>query len=72
MDAYTTINNTQEISRSTSYFLGNIDMGIGEFTGMGYRVNNVQMIQTIMLQLMMLIQFPPKMDENWLRNGLLN
>ena len=43
MDAYTTINSTWEISQS--YLLGNVDAGIQEFTGMGYHVNNVQMMQ---------------------------
>ena len=36
----------------TGYLLRNIDTGIREFTGMGYHVNNVQMMQTIELQLM--------------------
>ena len=29
------------------YLLGNVNAGIWEFTGTGYCVNNVQMIQTI-------------------------
>ena len=53
MDAYTTINDTQELSWNTSYLLGNIYMGIGEFVGMGYCVDNAQMMQTIESQLMM-------------------
>ena len=36
----------------TSHLLRNVDMGIQEFTEMGYCVNNVQMMQTIELQLM--------------------
>ena len=36
----------------TSYLLGNLDMGIQEFVGMGYHVNDVQTMQTIELQLM--------------------
>ena len=52
-DTYETINDTQEISRKTSYLLGNIHRGIGEFVGMGYHVDDVQMMQTIELQLMM-------------------
>ena len=31
--------------RKTSYLLGNIDVGIWEFTGMGYHVNDMQMMQ---------------------------
>ena len=38
---------------NTSYLLGNIDVGIQEFTGMGYCVDDVQMMQAIELQLMM-------------------
>ena len=52
MDAYATINDTREISWNTSYLLGNVYMGIGEITGMGYHVDNVQMMQTVKLQLM--------------------
>ena len=36
----------------TGYLLGNIDVGIGDFAGMGYCVNNVQMTQTIESQMM--------------------
>ena len=36
----------------TSYLLGNIDMGIWEFAGMGYHVNDMQTMQTIKSQLM--------------------
>ena len=46
MDAYATINDTREISRKTGYLLGNVDVGIWEFTGTGYHVNDVQMMQT--------------------------
>ena len=35
----------------TSYLLRNVDAGIQEFMGMGYHVNNVQMMQTIESQL---------------------
>ena len=38
--------------RKTSYLLGNIDTGIGEFAGMGYHVGHMQMMQTIESQLM--------------------
>ena len=51
-DAYATINDTREISWNTSYLLGNVYMGIGEITGMGYHVDNVQMMQTVKSQLM--------------------
>ena len=36
----------------TSYLLGNVDAGIGEFAGMGYCVDDLQMTQTTKLQLM--------------------
>ena len=36
----------------TSYLLENIDTGIGEFVGTGYHVDDVQMMQSIELQLM--------------------
>ena len=36
----------------TGYLLRNVDAGIGEFTGMGYHVDDMQMTQTIELQLM--------------------
>ena len=52
-DIYATINDTQEISQNTSYLLSNIYAGIGEITGMGYHVDNAQMMQTVKLQLMM-------------------
>ena len=51
-DTYTTINNIQEISWKTAYLLGNIHVGIGEITGTGYHVDDVQMMQTIDLQWM--------------------
>ena len=47
MDAYATINGTWEISRKTGYLHGNVDAGIQEFMGMGYHVNDVQMMQTM-------------------------
>ena len=51
-DAYPTINGTQEISWETSYLLGNVDVGIQVFVGMGYHVNNMQTMQTIKSKLM--------------------
>ena len=51
-DTYTTINNMQEISWKTGYLLRNVYMGIGEIAGMGYHVDDVQMMQTIKSQLM--------------------
>ena len=38
--------------RKTGYLLRNIDAGIQEFVGMGYHVNNVQMMWTDELQMM--------------------
>ena len=52
-DTYTTINDMQEISQNTGCLLGNIDMWMGEFVGMGYHVDDVQMMQTAESQLMM-------------------
>ena len=43
MNAYATINNTWEISQKTGYLLSNVDAGILEL-GMGYRMDNVQMM----------------------------
>ena len=43
MNAYATINDTWEISWKTGYLLSNIDVGIREFIGMGYCVDDVQM-----------------------------
>ena len=37
----------------TGYLLGNVDAGIWEFVGTGYRVDDVQMIWTDELQMMM-------------------
>ena len=37
----------------TGYLLGNVDVGIGEFAGMGYCVDDMQTTQTIESQLMM-------------------
>ena len=53
MDAYATINNTWEISWKASYLLRNIHAGVGEFTGTGYHVDDMQTMQTINSQLMM-------------------
>ena len=53
MDTYTTINETQEVSWSTNYLLSNVYMGMGEITGMGCHVDDVQMMQTVKMQLMM-------------------
>ena len=36
----------------TGYLLGNVDMGIQEFAGMGYHVDNMQMTWTDELQMM--------------------
>ena len=38
---------------NTGYLLGNIDAGIREFTGMGYRVDDGQTTQTDASQMMM-------------------
>ena len=51
MDAYATINDMWEISQNTGYLL--IYVWKGEITGIGYCVNEVQMMQTDELQLMM-------------------
>ena len=42
MNAYATINNTWEISWKTGYLLSNIDVGIQEFAGTGYHMDDVQ------------------------------
>ena len=52
MDAYATINDTWEISQKTSYLLSNVYVGIREFVGMGYHVDDVQMMPPVKLQLM--------------------
>ena len=51
-DAYATINDTWEISWNTGYLLSNINVGIGEIMGMGYLVDDMQMMQTVESQLM--------------------
>ena len=51
MDAYATINNMWDISQNTSYLHGNVYAGIREFAGTGYCVDNMQMVQTVKLQL---------------------
>ena len=38
--------------RKTGYLVGNVDMGIQEFTGMGYHVDNVQAMGTDKSQMM--------------------
>ena len=43
-NAYATINDMWEISQKTGYLLGNIDVGIQEFVGTGYCVNDMQMM----------------------------
>ena len=53
MDAFATINDTQEISQNTGYLLINVYAGIGDIMVTGYCVDNVQMMQTVKLQLMM-------------------
>ena len=52
MDAYATINDTWEISQKTGDLLGNVDMGIQEFAGMGYHVDDMQMMLPVESQLM--------------------
>ena len=52
-DTYATINDMREISRETGYLLRNVHVGIRYFMGMGYHVDDMQMMQTIELQLMM-------------------
>ena len=52
METYTTTNNMQEISWNTSYLLSNIYMGMGETTGTGYHLDDVQMMQPVESQLM--------------------
>ena len=51
-DAYETINDTRKYHGKTGFLLGNIDAGIWEFAGMGYHVDDVQMMQTDELQMM--------------------
>ena len=46
MDTYATINDMWEISWNTSYLLCNVYARIGEIVGMGYHVNDMQMMQT--------------------------
>ena len=53
MNAYTTINDMQEISWNTGNLLSNANTGIGEIAGMGYHVYGMQMMKTDELQLMM-------------------
>ena len=45
-DGNTTINDTREYHRNTGYLLRDVDMGIPEFVGMGYHVDDGQMTQT--------------------------
>ena len=52
MDAYATINDMQEISQKTGYLFGNVYMGIWDFVGMGYHVDEVQTMPPVELQLM--------------------
>ena len=51
-DAYTTINDTWQVSQKTGYFLGNVYAEIGEILGMGYCVDDEQTMQTVASQLM--------------------
>ena len=53
MDAYATINAMWEISPKPSYLLGYICMGIREFVGMGYCVDDMKTMPPVKLQLMM-------------------
>ena len=46
-DAYTTINDMQEISWKNGYLLSNVYAGIGEIMGMEYHVDDEQMMQTV-------------------------
>ena len=43
----------REYHGKTGYLLGNVDMGIWEFAGIGYHMNDMQTMQTIKSQLMM-------------------
>ena len=52
-NTYATINDMWEISQNSGYLLSNIFMGIGEFVGTGYHVNDMQVMHTVELQLMM-------------------
>ena len=45
-DTYTTINNTQRYHGNTGYLLGTVDMGIQEYMGTGYHMDDGQMTQT--------------------------
>ena len=51
-DVYATINDTWEISQKTGYLLSNVYTGIQEFMGMGYHVDDVQMMPPVKSQLM--------------------
>ena len=53
MDTYATINDMGGISQNAGYLLSNVDVGIGEFTGMGYHVDDVQTMPPVKSQLMM-------------------
>ena len=55
-DTYMTINDTWEISWETTYLLRNVDVGIQEFVGMGYHVDDGQTTWTDELQMMMSCQ----------------
>ena len=44
MNGYATINDTWEMSWKTSYLLSNIDVGIQEIVGMGYCMDDMQMM----------------------------
>ena len=50
-DVYTTINDTQEISREY-WLLGNVDAGTQEFAGMENRVDDSQTRWTVESQMM--------------------
>ena len=47
---------TQEISRNTSYLLGNVDAGTQEFLGMGNHMDDGQTTRTDESQMMMSCQ----------------
>ena len=47
MITYATINDMWEISWKTGYLLSNVYAGIEEIMGMGYCVDDMQMMQTV-------------------------
>ena len=51
-DAYTTINDTRELSQDIGYLLRNVDVGTQEFTGTGNCVDDGQTTRTDESQMM--------------------